>query len=114
MKRYDADEIRTFLQAVDRHLTTPTRVVIIGGSAAALAHGATSSTQDVDTFQSSTAQLRLAVDRAREETLLEIPMEDASVADIPHDAELRLERQLPELIGSRHGSSRNMISLSAR
>ncbi len=45
-----ADKIRTFLQAVDRHLTTRVRVEVIGGGAAALAHGATSTTTDLDTF----------------------------------------------------------------
>jgi len=96
-RAFGADEIRAFLQAVDRHLTRRVRVEIIGGSAAALAHGATSTTTDLDTFTATNNELLEAVARASEETGLEIPVSQATVADVPYNYEDRLERQLPEL-----------------
>ncbi len=86
-----------FLHAVDRHLRRRTRVEIIGGSAAALAHGATSTTADLDTFTPTTAALEAAVARAAAETGLHIPVSQAGIADVPLDYEQRLERHLPEL-----------------
>jgi hypothetical protein len=67
-RAYGADEIRAFLCAVDRHLTQRVRLEIIGGCAAALAHGARSTTTDLDTFNAVDNELTQAVDRANEET----------------------------------------------
>ena len=97
MRAFGAQEIRTFLRAVDRYLTKPTRIEIIGGSAAALAHGATSTTADVDTFTPTSAELDVAVARATQDTGLKMPLLQAGVADVPINYEDRLERQLPEL-----------------
>lgn len=96
-RAFGAHEIRAFLQAVDRHLTTRARMEIIGGSAAALAHGASSTTCDVDTFNAISRALLRAVARANEETGLQIPVSQATVADVPYNYEDRLERQLPDL-----------------
>lgn len=86
-----------FLQAIDRHLTRRVRVEIIGGSAAALAHGAKSTTTDLDTFNALNKELLDAVARAIEETGFDIPVSQSTVADVPYNYEDRLERQLPEL-----------------
>jgi hypothetical protein len=94
---YDADEIRTFLRAVDRNLSATVRVVIIGGGAAALAYGLLSTTEDIDTYQSMSVDLAHASERAVEETGLAIPMADSAVADVPYHSEDRLLRQLPDL-----------------
>lgn len=95
---YGADEIRTFLCAVDRHLRLRVRVEIIGGGAAALAHRATSTTEDIDTFTAVNAELREAFAQAADETGLHIPVNySGGVAELPHNYEDRLERQLPEL-----------------
>src|SRR5665647_3450251 len=96
-RAYGADEIRAFLQAVDRHLTLRVRVEIIGGSAAALAHGASSTTCDLDTLNAINKALLEAVARANEETGFQIPVSQATVADVPYNYEDRLERQLPDL-----------------
>jgi hypothetical protein len=96
-RAFGANEIRTFLRAVDRYLTRRTRIEIIGGSAAALAHGATSTTADVDTFTPTTAELEEAVARATQDTGLKLPLLQAGVADVPINYEDRLERHLPEL-----------------
>ncbi len=99
MKRDDfsADEISTFLRAVDRHLTIAAKVVIIGGGAAALAYGVTSTTDDIDTINQLRAELDVAVRNARADTGLDIPMKYSSVAEAPDNYEKRLERELPEL-----------------
>lgn len=96
-RAYGADEIRAFLRAVDRHLTKRVRVEIIGGGAAALAHGASSTTTDLDTFNAVDNELLEAVARANEESGFQIPVSQATVADVPYDYEDRLERQLPDL-----------------
>lgn len=96
-RTYGADEIRVFLQAVDRHLTRRVRVEIIGGSAAALAYGAKSTTTDLDTFSAVHKELLDAVARACDETGFDIPISQSTVADVPYNYEDRLERQLPEL-----------------
>jgi hypothetical protein len=96
-RAFGAEQIRTFLHAVDRHLTTPVRVEIIGGSAAALAYGASSTTTDLDTFNAIQQELLDAVAQATEETGFEIPVSQATVADVPYNYEDRLERQLPSL-----------------
>jgi hypothetical protein len=96
-RAFGAEEIRVFLRAVDRHLTRRTRIEIIGGGAAALAHGATSTTADIDTFTPTTADLEEAVARATRDTGLKLPLLQAGVADVPINYEDRLERQLPEL-----------------
>lgn len=94
---YGADELRVFLQAVDRHLAGRVRVEIIGGCAAALAHGAKSTTIDLDTFNAVSKELLDAVARATEETGFDIPVSQSTVACVPYNYEDRLERQLPEL-----------------
>lgn len=96
-RSFRATDLRRFLGAVDRHLSSRARIEIIGGCAAALAHGATSATTDVDTFTPTTAALQAAVARAVEETGLEITLAQSTVAEVPLGYEERLLRQLPEL-----------------
>lgn len=97
LRSFGADEIAAFLQSVDRYLTGRTRVVIIGGSAAALGHGASSTTSDLDTYNAITEELQNAVARAIEETGIHIPFSQATVADVPYNYGDRLERRLSEL-----------------
>lgn len=94
---YGAEEIRTFLRAVDCHLRIHVRVEIIGGGAAALAYRATLTTEDIDTFTLVNAELMEAVAQAADETGLNIPVRPAGPAQMPQNYEDRLERQLPEL-----------------
>ena len=70
---FGAEELETFLRAVDRHLTARTRIEVIGGAAAALAHRAESTTDDLDTRHALTLALEQAVARATKETGLDIP-----------------------------------------
>ncbi|MBA3393463.1 MAG: hypothetical protein H0T89_12510 [Deltaproteobacteria bacterium] len=70
---------------------------IIGGGAAALAYGASSTTSDLDTFNAITSELVEAVAQATADTGFAIPVSQATVADVPYNYEDRLQRLLPEL-----------------
>ena len=67
MKPFDSEEIRTFLKAVDSHLTESFEVEIIGGAAASLSFELRSGTLDIDTL-TSVEGLTEAIEKAREET----------------------------------------------
>lgn len=97
LRRFDRGELETFLRAVDRYLTSPTKIVIIGGTAASLAHGIDATTVDIDLFQSDSIELQRAANLACEETGLDVPICDSTVADIPYNAEDRLVRHLGDL-----------------
>jgi len=62
-----------------------------------LAYRAKSTTNDIDTLETITAELSAAIARAIEDTGLAIVMQKSTVADTPSDYEIRLERQLPDL-----------------
>ena len=69
MKPFESEEIRTFLKAVDNHLTESFEVEIIGGAAAFLSFELKSGTLDIDTL-TSVEGLAEAIEKAREETKL--------------------------------------------
>jgi hypothetical protein len=98
---FGAADIQRFLEAVDRHLQAPARLVIIGGSAAALAFGVASTTEDIDTENRVTDDVRQAIERAADETRLAIPVTKAGIAEYPFEYESRLEPQLPHLTNLR-------------
>jgi hypothetical protein len=97
MVTFEAEQIRRFLTAVDRHLRRPVRLVVIGGGAALLRHGARSPTRDIDTFQGDTSLLKDAAARAEAEIGFAVPIGSAAVADLPLYYEDRQERPLPRL-----------------
>ncbi len=96
LPEYGLDEIAQLLEAVDRRLTQITRIVIVGGAAAAF-HGIAATTEDVDTFETLEHELAQAIEAAQAETGLRIPINHSSVADVPWDYETRLESVLPQL-----------------
>lgn len=89
MTKYTAKDIETFLKTIDDLLEKKVEVIIIGGTAAALAYKVTEATQDIDTWNSIQG-LVSAYEKAKETTGLEIPMGQVSVSDAPHDFEDRL------------------------
>lgn len=93
---FGKDELEVFLRAVDRNLTKSAAMVIIGGSAAAF-HDATSTTNDIDTYEAVSDELRTAIATAAIETGLEIPVGHSVVGQYPYDFEERLERPLADL-----------------
>lgn len=92
MQRRTPEELARFLRAVDRHLEQPERVVIIGGAAAALHYGARRATIDIDVATPVSPALRSAIQRARNDTGLELPCEQSGVFDAPYKYEDRLRR----------------------
>lgn len=90
------ENIAAFLRAVDRHLSSASTIVIIGGGAAVF-HDAAITTNDVDTWDALNAELATAIDAATTETELDIPVRHSGVAQAPWNFQDRLERQLPEL-----------------
>jgi hypothetical protein len=97
VRYYVRAEIERFLRAVDRALKRPATVIIIGGGAAALKYRIDDPTTDIDTFNALGADLRRAIDAAREATGLAMPFEQSGVADGPYDFEDRLLRAMPRL-----------------
>jgi hypothetical protein len=89
-------DLRRFLEAVDAALTRPIRMVIIGGSAAALGYGVDITTRDIDTF-GIPEPIAAAASAARAATGLDIPIQHAAIADLPWNYQDRLRRILPNL-----------------
>jgi hypothetical protein len=90
-RKYTPEEIERFLKAVDQHVGMEFTLILIGGTAAALAYQATGFTKDIDTAN-DVSPIQAACEAARESTGLEIPLEKAGVEDGPHEYEARLER----------------------
>lgn len=89
MKRYTEDQIVEFLKAIDRHLSKPAELIIIGGTAATLAYKFKRATQDIDTAN-SIDKLATAIKMAKEETGFDIPVSKSGVFDAPYEYESRL------------------------
>ena len=89
MKKYTAKEIEGFLKTIDGFLKKEVEIIVIGGTAAALAYHVSKVTQDIDTWNSIKG-LAKAYEQAKEETGLNIPLSQVTVGDAPHDFEDRL------------------------
>ena len=91
MKTFITSEIETFIQAIDRHLSEPVTIIVIGGAAAALAYKVVDYTKDIDTMGAlSLEPIRLACEKATKETGLNIPIGPSAVADAPYHYEDRI------------------------
>jgi hypothetical protein len=97
VRYYVRAEIERFLRAVDKALKRPATIIVIGGGAAALRYRIDDPTTDIDTFNVLGADLRRAIEAAREATGLPMPFAQSGVADGPYDFEDRLLRVLPSL-----------------
>lgn len=89
MPVFNRTELETFLVALDRNLSRPFDLEIIGEAATILTLGAQSGTKDIDAV-TNTAPIQPAVDAAREETGLNIPLTSVGIYDIPYYYEKRL------------------------
>jgi len=90
MRKFHRDELTRFLEAVDKYLSGPKRVVLIGGAAASLAYGIARVTTDIDTID-DIADIREALQLARLETGLDVPFQSVGVYDVPYHYEDRLK-----------------------
>lgn len=71
-RRFEPNELRRFLPAVDRHLEEPAEIIVLGGSAMAF-HGVAAGTIDIDVWETDLAPLRDALRAAIDETGLAVP-----------------------------------------
>ena len=97
VRRFGPAELERFLTAVDAQLAEPAEIILIGGGAAAVGFGVDVGTQDLDTFNSTTAALDAAAAAAQQATGLMIPVGKAGVADAPYNYEERLQRVMSQL-----------------
>lgn len=97
MTRYDTAQLRAYLEAIDRHLDVHVELVVIGGSAALLQHGAHSATRDIDAFAGDVASVQVAARHAAAEIGYAVPIDSAAIADLPSHYDQRLEEPLPHL-----------------
>jgi hypothetical protein len=96
-RRWQPGEVVRLLEAVDRCLDEPFRLIVIGGGAISVGYAVDIATEDIDAFETSIAVISEAVDRARDETGLAIPLTAVGVAEMPYNYQDRLRRVLPHL-----------------
>jgi len=96
MITYSKDELLRFLDDVDAELEAPADLVVIGGAAAAIAYDVARATRDIDSWSALDGALSKALERARAQSPLDIPVEHAAVADAPWEFESRLLQLDPE------------------
>jgi hypothetical protein len=89
-RKYTREELVRFVRSVDGFIHEPTKLLVIGGAAAALEYGATGSTKDIDTWTNVPRAVAKAAINAREATGLDVPIEKAGVADGPCHYEDRI------------------------
>src|SRR5436309_2065480 len=89
MRHFGRDELARFLAALDKRLSGPRLIILIGGAAASLGYGITRVTTDIDTI-SDTTDLEDALRLARSDTGLKIPFQIVGIYDAPYNYEDRL------------------------
>lgn len=89
MRTFGRDELTRFMKSLDKHLSGPRRVILIGGAAASLAYGITRVTTDVDTIN-DIGELEEALRLASSETGLDVPFQSVAIYDAPYHFEDRL------------------------
>ncbi len=90
MTRFDRARLVAFLRALDRNLRAPSRAVMIGGAAAAVAYHSGTKTADIDLYSGISKEILEAAQKARWQTGLAIAVAAAPVADLPYHYEERL------------------------
>jgi hypothetical protein len=95
MTRYTLESLREFLRAIDRHLTTPAEMILVGGTAASLGYGYSGATMDIDTYN-SIEHIKGAIEAAVAETGYGISVEQVTVGDIPYFFDERLKNHVDD------------------
>lgn len=88
-RKYTNKDVQRLLKAIDANLEKQFEIILIGGAAALLAYKATRLTHDIDSFNNIGA-LKMAYEKAKQDTGLEIPLSQTGVADAPYNFEERL------------------------
>lgn len=97
MKRFSPIQLETFLTEVDDALTDRAVITVIGGGALALAYGVQAFTNDLDTYDTNLEALADAIAAAHVRTGLDIPVANATIAQLPPGFDRRLKRVMPHL-----------------
>ncbi len=66
MHQFQTEQLQLFLRAVDGNLRQPFELLLIGGSAAALAYNVLRTTGDIDTWRNIPPNIALAFELARQ------------------------------------------------
>ncbi len=110
MKKYTVAEIKTFLKAMDDFAIAGSEIILIGGSAAALAYSVVDTTQDIDSWN-NVDRVKEAYEKAKVSTGLYIPFGKVSVSDGPYNFEDRLIDFEPESFKNLHVKVPEVIDL---
>lgn len=86
---FSPDEIRTFLRALDKNVSAPVTIELIGSGAGMLAFGLTKDSKDIDLTKISSKDFGQSWAKTQAETGLEIPAEIVGIFDAPYDYESR-------------------------
>lgn len=88
---FGRDKIVIFFKALDGELDKGFELILIGGTAAALAYRVTRATQDIGVINTLEGVKR-AYNKAQKKTGIEIPIEQVAVYDAPYEYEDRLKK----------------------
>ena len=83
MKKYTRKELIELLEIVDRQISYPVQLIIIGDSAAVLKYRVENATKDIDYIDDSPS-FRHAIEEANLSTKLSVPFEKVTVHDGPY------------------------------
>jgi uncharacterized nucleotidyltransferase DUF6036 len=97
MRKFTSLQLIEFLIAVDNQLSSPQRIMVLGGGALALAHDDCYRTNDIDLWNTPSDELLRACEVARNETGLRVELKRSTVSDVPYDAEDRVIQILPDM-----------------
>jgi len=89
MKTFAREDLINFLRVLDVTLASPFEMILIGGTAAALAYNVSRATRDIDVISHIDGALD-SYKIAQEKTGLKIPIEVVTVHDAPFEYEGRL------------------------
>ena len=108
MKTFDRTALAGFLHEIDAQLTSPLTATIVGGAVISLLYDETTTTRDIDFFESRCVALEEACAKATEKSANPVPYEFPGVVDGLQDYEDRVGhvalglRHLPVVVPERH------------
>jgi hypothetical protein len=90
LDKYEPEELKRFLQEIDRELTEAVDITIIGGAALCLGYGFRRATRDIDLWENAPKPFWEAVGRVKARTGWTIPVSPTPIAEPRSDFEERL------------------------
>jgi len=89
--QYRPEELERFLREVDRQLSAPVEIIIIGGAVISMRYSQEHTTTDIDLWTNPAKEFWEAVRRVNELIGLTVPVKPAHVAEPPYGFEDRLQ-----------------------